>query len=215
MFEKLNNGIYVSHIDVLRALNRTFRRAGIEVAYSQGFNRHMLVNMSQPLPFGIASTQDWVSLDNSKRYDCADILERFNANCPAYLRAIYCKETAKNPSLSAKVNCCSYQIRCERAAEKKEEIEQLKNGFILEYEKKGEKIIKEITDRIFKIEVRDNIIECYLSFGEKNLRIDLFCEHMNKAFDLNIKNTDIVRDGQYIFEDGIFVNSLEYMEGME
>lgn len=215
MYERLNNGIYVSHIDVLRALNRTFRRAGIEVAYSQGFNRHMLVNMTQPLPFGIASTQDWVSFENIKRYDCREVLEKFNANCPDYMRGVYCKETVKNPSLSAKINCCSYIISSTNAMKRKEEIENLKKGLVLEYEKKGEKLVKDVTDCIYDIKVKENTIECLLSFGVKNLRIDLLSEHLNKVFDLGIKFSDIVRNGQYIFEDGIFVNSKKYVEGLE
>ncbi len=215
MFERLNNGIYVSHIDILRALNRTFRRAGIDVAYSRGFNRHMLVNMTQPLPFGIASTQDWVTIENNKVYDCKEVIEKFNVNCPSYLRAVYCKETIKNPSLSAKINCCGYKIITDKAIVKKEEIEGLKSGLVLEYEKKGEKIVKDVTDCIFDIKVTDKNIECFFAFGAKNLRIDLFFEHLNKVFDLGIKNADIIRDGQFIVENGVFINSRDYVEGLE
>ena len=41
-YYKKDKAIYLSHIDVLRHMNRTFRRAGIDVAFSQGFNPHMV-----------------------------------------------------------------------------------------------------------------------------------------------------------------------------
>ena len=62
-YRRFGNGIYISHTDVIRSLNRTIRRAGIDVNYSKGFNRHMSLKLTQPLPLGIASDDEWVIAD--------------------------------------------------------------------------------------------------------------------------------------------------------
>lgn len=214
LFEKRDNGIYVSHVDLLRVLIRTFRRAGIDVAYSQGYNKHMLVNLTQPLPFGIASTDDWVSADTTNKISCEDMIKAFNDNCPSFLRAMYCKETEKYPNLSAKVNCCSYKIACKDALAKKDCILDLKNKLVLEYEKKGEKVTKDVTEGIYFLEVNEEGIDCILAFGINNLRVDLFCQHINKICNLNIDNEDIVRTGQLIFDGKTFLSAKEYMESI-
>ena len=211
-FEKRGKGIYVPHVDILRALNRTFRRAGIEIAYSQGYNKHMLVNLTQPLPFGIASTDDWVSAETVGKISADDMIRAFNEYCPDYLHAVYCKETTAYPNLSAKVNCCRYEIACAEALAKKDSILSLKNSTVLEYEKKGEKIQKDVTDSIYCLEVTKEGINCILAFGAKNLRIDLFCQHINKNCNLDMDNEDIVRTNQFIFDGKIFLSAKEYME---
>lgn len=43
---------FVSHIDVLRQFSRIMRRAGVPVAYSNGFNPHALLFFSPPTPVG-------------------------------------------------------------------------------------------------------------------------------------------------------------------
>lgn len=214
LFKKVSNGIYVPHVDLLRALNRTFRRAGIEVAQSQGYNKHMLVNLTQPLPFGIGSEDDWVSVETINKISCDEMLNLFNEYCPDYLQAIYCKETTSYPNLSAKVNYCRYKVESSNALAKSDCIMKLKEGLILEYDRKGETIVKDVTSGIYSIEVNKDGIECILAFATNNVRIDLFCEHINKTCQLNIENEDITRTEQLIFDGVTMVSARQHMEGL-
>ncbi len=43
---------YTGHLDLHRAWERTFRRAGLPLAYSQGFNPHPRLNLASALPLG-------------------------------------------------------------------------------------------------------------------------------------------------------------------
>ena len=58
-FEKQLAMRYVSHIDLLRHIERTMRRAGVPVAFSQGFNPHMQLNLGVPLPVGVGSVCEY------------------------------------------------------------------------------------------------------------------------------------------------------------
>lgn len=47
---------YISHLDLARVWERTLRRAGAPLIYSQGFNPHPQMQIAAALPLGCAST---------------------------------------------------------------------------------------------------------------------------------------------------------------
>jgi len=46
---------FISHLDMLRFWERAFRRAGIPLAYSQGFTAHPRLSLAAPLAVGVTS----------------------------------------------------------------------------------------------------------------------------------------------------------------
>src|SRR4030042_929087 len=46
---------YVSHLDLMRLWERALRRAGIALAYSEGFSPHPRLSLAAPLPLGVTS----------------------------------------------------------------------------------------------------------------------------------------------------------------
>lgn len=213
-FSRQENGIYISHTDILRSLNRTMRRAKINVAYSQGFNRHMIIKLTQPLPLGIASLDEWATFDVIDKISPEEFLKKFNDNCPPYIKGITAIETENNPSLSANVVASGYVIKTDKAFKYKEALEDLnKKSYVITYEKKGEMISKEISGNIHAIRVSEKDIKCVLSFGSVNLRIDNLCNQFNVDFGLDIKNVDIVRTRQLILDkNNTFISVEQFME---
>lgn len=55
LFEKTGNGIWISHLDLMRVFQRAFRRAGLTIRHTQGYNPHAFVSIALPLPVGMAS----------------------------------------------------------------------------------------------------------------------------------------------------------------
>ena len=55
-FAKTEAMRYTGHLDLFRALERTMRRAGLPLAYSQGFNPRPKLNLASALPLGYTST---------------------------------------------------------------------------------------------------------------------------------------------------------------
>lgn len=49
---------YTSHLDLHRAWERTIRRAGLPLAYSQGFRPHPRINIASALPLGFTSQDE-------------------------------------------------------------------------------------------------------------------------------------------------------------
>jgi len=53
---------FTSHLDLVRIFDRTLRRSGIPVAYSQGFHPHPKISFGHPLPLGCRSEAEYVDI---------------------------------------------------------------------------------------------------------------------------------------------------------
>lgn len=214
-FAKFDNGAFIAHTDILRNLNRTFRRASVDVNYSKGFNRHMSLKLTQPLPFGVASEGEWVTADIDLDYEPKRIIELFNAHCPPFLRGIEAYKVDKNPNLGGKVTASSYRIDGVFNQELKAGIESVTDGFEVKYiDKDGNEASKEYGKDIIELEVKDDALYITLPFGNYNLRIDLLAQQLNKSFGTDISIGDITRVDQYVrteeglIEAGAYLRSL-------
>jgi radical SAM-linked protein len=55
LFEKTGRAKFISHLDLLRTFQRIFRRAGLELKHSEGFNPHPQITFALPLSVGAES----------------------------------------------------------------------------------------------------------------------------------------------------------------
>ena len=55
LFEKRNEAVWISHLDLMRLFQRSFQRAGLTLTRSQGFNPRPTVSIALPLSVGTES----------------------------------------------------------------------------------------------------------------------------------------------------------------
>ena len=55
LFEKIGNAVWISHLDLMRLFQRAFKRAGLSLKHTQGFNPRPSVSIALPLSVGIES----------------------------------------------------------------------------------------------------------------------------------------------------------------
>jgi radical SAM-linked protein len=64
-FSKTEAMRFTGHLDLILTWERTFRRAGLPLAYSEGFNPRPVINLASPLPLGFTSSAElgdfWLS----------------------------------------------------------------------------------------------------------------------------------------------------------
>ncbi len=80
LFEKKGNAIWISHLDLMRLFQRAFKRAGLPLTHTQGFNPRPSVSIAMPLSVGVESSCELLDFeleDNS--VTCEEILERLNS----------------------------------------------------------------------------------------------------------------------------------------
>ncbi|MGM9589248.1 MAG: TIGR03936 family radical SAM-associated protein [Faecousia sp.] len=55
LFQKTGNAVWISHLDLMRVFQRAFKRAGLHLTHTQGFNPRPSVSIALPLSVGIES----------------------------------------------------------------------------------------------------------------------------------------------------------------
>lgn len=73
---------YISHLDFIRLFHRTIRRADIPFMFSQGFNPHPIMTVSQPLSVGVTSDCEYMKVGFDGEFSAEELTERINSAFP-------------------------------------------------------------------------------------------------------------------------------------
>lgn len=73
---------FASHRDVVRAIERGVRKAGLPVAYSAGFSPHPRISYADGVPTGSASEAEYLELSVTRRCEPADLGRDLDAALP-------------------------------------------------------------------------------------------------------------------------------------
>lgn len=80
IFEKLGSAVYMSHLDLMRLFQRAFKRAGLPLTHTQGFNPRPSVSIALPLSVGVESMCELLEFDlDGESVSCEEIARRLNA----------------------------------------------------------------------------------------------------------------------------------------
>ena len=82
-FSKRGRAIYISHLDLMRAMSRAVRRAGLPLWYTEGFNPHPYLSFALPLPLGQEGLREAMDLRLLNDMPLEEIARRFDATPPA------------------------------------------------------------------------------------------------------------------------------------
>lgn len=73
---------FVGHLDLQKAIQRNITRADIGIAYSQGFNPHMLMSSAQPLSVGVSSEAEYIMVELDTEKSEGEILMDLSRTSP-------------------------------------------------------------------------------------------------------------------------------------
>ena len=90
VLSKQEPACYLSHLDFMRALQRSFVRADLPVKYSQGFNPHIEMSLPVPLSTGYRSVCELCDVELTCDELPERLLERLNAALPRGITARAC-----------------------------------------------------------------------------------------------------------------------------
>jgi radical SAM-linked protein len=74
-FSKMGVARYIGHLDLHRSWERTLRRAGLRLAYSQGFNPQPKIQLASALPLGCSSEAEIVDIWLNEAVDAESVRE--------------------------------------------------------------------------------------------------------------------------------------------
>lgn len=78
-FAKRGNMKFVGHLDIMRYFQKAMRRAGVEIAYSEGFSPHQKMSFAAPLGVGLMSEGEYMDIEVYSTKSSREMLNDLNA----------------------------------------------------------------------------------------------------------------------------------------
>lgn len=213
---------FISHLDLMRTIQRVIRRSELPIEYSKGFNPHMSLSIAQPLSVGLYSDGEYLDLVLTEAIKDEEVIERLNNASTTTIKFLNANsveiiENVKRlPQAMALLDGARYTIKLKLNSEDKvtEQIIDTLNETkweIIKKSKKGEKLtdIKPLVKE-FKYWIKDGelILNTLIATGSReNLSADLLVtylkekvENINKDSFVNIKREEmyILKNNKYV-----------------
>jgi len=171
---------YISHLDILKVFERSMRRAGIKMLYTQGFNPHPKMVFGLPLSVGVISESEYADIEVNEYITPEDFRKKLNLNLPDGVRVLKAGYNNNNKSkIMAEIKAAKYSIYIQICKNKGDAIEELKS-FMKKEEilsekktKNGMKLVN-IKPLIYDFSITDNmdgdliIIDMLVKAGQEN-----------------------------------------------
>lgn len=92
LFEKMGNAVWISHLDLMRLFQRAFKRAGLPLKHTQGFNPRPSVSIALPLSVGVESRCELLDfdLDTTEIISNSQIVTRLNNSLVDGIKVLDC-----------------------------------------------------------------------------------------------------------------------------
>ncbi|MGP1617065.1 TIGR03936 family radical SAM-associated protein [Peptostreptococcus stomatis] len=224
-FIKTKDMIYISHLDVQRLLQRVFRRADIELSFSQGFNPHPKITYGNALALGVESYGEYVDIEIEADLAIEVLKERLNAQLPdgmAFVKLVELVGGERN--LASSIEYGDYEFTVENVDKiSREDIcKRLDNLMAMESimmtkkNKKGKMVDIDIKPLINTLSLLDYgqeefVVSAILATGSKqNLNTNIFIPKLLEVLGISIDplDVDIKRNDLYFRQDGQLVSPL-------
>ena len=105
---------YTSHLDLARMWERSLRRAGVPLAYSQGFNPRPRLQLAAALPLGHTGEAEWLDVWLEKPMSVGDLSRALVPTLPDGLTIGQVRQVmAKEPALQTQIVSAEYRVTVE------------------------------------------------------------------------------------------------------
>lgn len=145
-FEKDGDLRFISHLDLMRAIERAMRRAEIKFSLSKGFNPHPLLSFGSALMIGATTHGDYFDVVLEEEVDPEKFKNDMNRTLPKGLKIIDCYQVDDKDLLSDRISESEYIISVNTLIDEKD-IKDIVERFI----KRDEILIEKDTKRGKKI----------------------------------------------------------------
>lgn len=145
-YKKEKNMVFLSHLDMVRLMERSFRRAGVPLEFSNGFNPHPKINFAMPLSVGVSSEGEVMELEVKEKIDLKDFIKNQRGFFPDGIEIVAGAYVESSKSLMSKVKASDFIVKISGISVDESLIMEKLNGFL-----KEEEIIIEKTNKKNKL----------------------------------------------------------------
>lgn len=225
-YTKTEHFKFIGHLDLMRYFQKAVKRAGLDIAYSQGFSPHQLMSFAAPLALGVTSEGEYFDAEFNTLISSDEFVKRLNEQMTEGVMVkdvILLPERAKN-SMSLVAASDYYITLVDRGEESLPEADWKKvlggNGQLLAKEQieilrktKNSEKIEDIRQGIYKLYPEADKIYMLLATGsEYNLKPELVVEALCREQGVTYNRLDyqVHRIETYMKDDeGKLVSLLE------
>lgn len=200
-FEKKDTACFIPHLDTLRTIVRTIRRADIKMNFSQGFNPHMLLFFGNPISLGIESYAEYCAADVKEDISAELFKERFNNCSIENIKITKCCEIDKNPNIAGISHSALYSLTFEGLngnVDKVKEFLSAPEVFITKTKKNRQAEYLNVKDLIYDYNFLQDKIYVNIASGNINLKPDLLLESIISYCGADSATADIVKLKQFV-----------------
>jgi radical SAM-linked protein len=158
-YTKVGKIRFIGHRDVARIWERTLRKAGVSVAYSEGFSPRPKLAFGLALPTGAESYAEFLDIDVATEIGAEEFAERIGAALPpGFSVQAVAMVDKQSPSLQEDVIACTWEFTLPEIGV--DDVEQAvasalaADELFLERERKGEKRVDDLRPAIEGLAVR-------------------------------------------------------------
>lgn len=81
-FQKVNQLKFISHLELMRVIERAFRRMQLPLKFTQGFNPHPKISYAAPLSVGVSSDCEFLDVELTEKVDISQLIEQSKNELP-------------------------------------------------------------------------------------------------------------------------------------
>lgn len=224
-YKKEDEMIFISHLDLQRLLQRAFRRAKINLSYSEGFNPHPKMSYGNALALGVESQGEYVDIEIEDDIEVKEFLERINEQLPDGIKFVKGQEIdPKTPSLSSIIVYGEYIFNIDLEVPLSKEFVKSrvlnfvksKEIIITKKNKKGKKVEVDIRPMIRNFDLvslddnRVTFVSTIATGSKANLNINILIPQILDMLNLDMdpREVGVLRRDLYAMEDGQLVTPL-------
>ncbi len=198
-FQKTGLMRYLSHRELMTAIIRAVRRAGIPVLYSQGFHPSPRLSFGPSLSVGVSGLKEYFDMEIQPEGLSLNIMELLNKTLPEGIRIIRVLPVNKSaPSLDSFIKRYEYEIICPDASVVSGFIAG--DSFVVEREGKdrGEKRVIDLKKMVELIDMIDtNKLRLVLVDKEEKVRLSEVIQAMFGIDTEAMASIEVTRTGLY------------------
>jgi len=105
---------FISHLDLMRLWERAIRRAGLPLAYSEGFSPHPRISLAAPLSLGVTSEAELMDIYLTRWISPQNVIIALNQQLPEGVEVLEARPVGLNvASLQSQVRFVEYKVEME------------------------------------------------------------------------------------------------------
>lgn len=101
---------FIAHLEMLRLMERVFRRMDLPLHYTQGFNPHPRISFASPLSVGVESVAELLDVELIEKMPVEEVLKRGHNALPRGLTFESAKYVEDKRSLMSLVTWAEYTV---------------------------------------------------------------------------------------------------------